>query len=169
MICPPLSLFVITAIPYPFNRCIAGFARNPQLDPSCVPVGAAISSAVPRESNFDSPRKAFCGFQRNDQHSSAKPISVPVIPIRRSERSDAGDVDFVAEVIGIVKEPPSGAKRRPDELDHSYLNEIEGLENPTSENLSRWIWEKLSVKLPLLSKVVVPETCTSGAIYEGED
>jgi hypothetical protein len=49
---------------------------------------------------------------------------------------------IVAEVIGIVKEPPSGAKRRPGELDHSCLNEIEGLENPTSENLSRWIWEK---------------------------
>jgi 6-pyruvoyltetrahydropterin/6-carboxytetrahydropterin synthase len=76
---------------------------------------------------------------------------------------------IVAEVIGIVKEPPSGAKRRPGELDHSCLNEIEGLENPTSENLSRWIWEKLSVKLPLLSKKVVRETCTSGAIYEGED
>lgn len=72
-------------------------------------------------------------------------------------------------LIVIVKEPPSGAKRRPGELDHSCLNEIEGLENPTSENLSRWIWEKLSVKLPLLSKVVVLETCTSGAIYEGED
>ena len=56
-----------------------------------------------------------------------------------------------------------------DELDHSYLNEIEELENPTSENLSRWIWERLSVKLPLLSKVAVRETCTSGAIYEGED
>src|SRR6476661_2501557 len=51
-----------------------------------------------------------------------------------------------------------------DELDHSYLNEIEELENPTSENLSRWIWERLSVKLPLLSKVAVRETCTSGAI-----
>jgi 6-pyruvoyltetrahydropterin/6-carboxytetrahydropterin synthase len=46
---------------------------------------------------------------------------------------------------------------------------VEGLENPTSENLSRWIWEKLSVKLPLLSKKVVRETCTSGTIYEGED
>lgn len=103
-----------------------------------------------------------------DQHSSAKPISVPVIPIRRSERSDAGDVDC-----GGSDRNRQGtsirSERRPGELDHSYLNEIEGLENPTSENLSRWSWEKLSVKLPLLSKVVVRETCTSGAIYEGED
>jgi 6-pyruvoyltetrahydropterin/6-carboxytetrahydropterin synthase len=56
-----------------------------------------------------------------------------------------------------------------DRLDHHYLNEIEGLENPTSENLARWIWEKLNDELPQLSKVVVRETCTSGCIYRGED
>ncbi|AKQ70774.1 6-carboxytetrahydropterin synthase [Myxococcus hansupus] len=54
-------------------------------------------------------------------------------------------------------------------LDHYYLNEIEGLENPTSENLSRWIWKRLRPGLPLLSRVVVRETCTSGCIYQGED
>lgn len=56
-----------------------------------------------------------------------------------------------------------------DQLDHSYLNEIDGLANPTSENLSRWIWTRLQPALPLLSRVIVRETCTSGAIYEGED
>ncbi|MFN8864565.1 MAG: 6-carboxytetrahydropterin synthase QueD [Gemmatimonadota bacterium] len=54
-----------------------------------------------------------------------------------------------------------------DQLDHNYLNEIPGLENPTSENLAKWIWEKLGTKLPLLSKVIVQETCTSGCIYSG--
>lgn len=53
------------------------------------------------------------------------------------------------------------------QLDHHYLNEIPGLENPTSENLCKWIWEKLSPALPILSKVVVHETCTSGCSYEG--
>lgn len=53
-------------------------------------------------------------------------------------------------------------------LDHYYLNEIEGLENPTSENLARWIWQRLQPSLPLLSKVVVSETCTSGCIYKGD-
>ena len=53
-------------------------------------------------------------------------------------------------------------------IDHRCLNEVEGLENPTSENLARWIWQKLSPALPLLSKVVVKETCTSGCIYSGE-
>jgi len=54
-----------------------------------------------------------------------------------------------------------------DELDHSYLNEIEGLKNPTSENLARWIWQRLHPVLPLLARVVIHETCTSGCIYEG--
>ena len=54
-------------------------------------------------------------------------------------------------------------------LDHNYLNEIAGLENPTSETLARWIWQNLKPVLPLLSKVVVNETCTSGCIYRGED
>lgn len=54
-------------------------------------------------------------------------------------------------------------------LDHYLLNEIEGLENPTSENLARWIWKRLKPTLPQLSRVTVRETCTSGCIYEGED
>jgi 6-pyruvoyltetrahydropterin/6-carboxytetrahydropterin synthase len=49
------------------------------------------------------------------------------------------------------------------QLDHHYLNDIEGLENPTSEMLARWIFQRLSQALPGLDKVVVRETCTSGA------
>lgn len=56
-----------------------------------------------------------------------------------------------------------------DRLDHHYLNEIEGLENPTSENLARWIWQHLRPRLPLLSQVIVHETCTSGCRYQGEE
>ena len=55
-----------------------------------------------------------------------------------------------------------------EQLDHYYLNEIPGLENPTSENIARWIWYKLMPKLPQLSKVEIRETCTSGCIYQGE-
>src|SRR5262245_22242424 len=54
------------------------------------------------------------------------------------------------------------------QLDHNYLNEIDGLSNPTSENLAQWIWDRVRAKLPSLSKVVVRETCTSGCIFEGE-
>ncbi|MGD8496867.1 MAG: 6-carboxytetrahydropterin synthase QueD [Gemmatimonadales bacterium] len=54
-----------------------------------------------------------------------------------------------------------------EQLDHRYLNEIEGLENPTSENLAAWIWERVSPELPGLARVVVRETCTSGCVYRG--
>ena len=53
-------------------------------------------------------------------------------------------------------------------LDHYYLNEIDGLENPTSEVLARWLWERISVALPDLSQVIVRETCNSGCVYRGE-
>lgn len=48
-------------------------------------------------------------------------------------------------------------------LDHRYLNEVPGLENPTSERLAAWIWEHLQPSLPQLCEVVVHETCTAGA------
>ncbi len=54
-----------------------------------------------------------------------------------------------------------------DQLDHRCLNDVEGLENPTSENLARWIWTRLQTSLPTLAKVVVRETCTSGCVYAG--
>ena len=55
-----------------------------------------------------------------------------------------------------------------DQIDHRYLNEVEGLENPTSENIARWVWHRLKSSLPALSRIVVRETCTSGCIYYGE-
>lgn len=54
-----------------------------------------------------------------------------------------------------------------EQLDHHYLNDVPGLENPTSERLAQWIWEQLKPRLPLLSQVVVHETCTAGSRYAG--
>ncbi|WP_433574628.1 6-carboxytetrahydropterin synthase QueD [Nocardia brasiliensis] len=53
-----------------------------------------------------------------------------------------------------------------DQLDHHYLNEVPGLENPTSEVLAQWIWARLYDEIPL-SAVTVRETCTSGCVYRG--
>ena len=53
------------------------------------------------------------------------------------------------------------------ELDHRSLNDVEGLGNPTSENVARWIWERLKLALPLLSSVTVHETCTARCTYKG--
>jgi 6-pyruvoyltetrahydropterin/6-carboxytetrahydropterin synthase len=54
-----------------------------------------------------------------------------------------------------------------NQLDHRFLNEVPGLENPTSENISRWIWDHLKPNLPLLKEVVVAETCTARCVYRG--
>lgn len=56
-----------------------------------------------------------------------------------------------------------------EQLDHHYLNEIPGLENPTSEVLARWIGAQVKPDLPSLSRVVVRETCTSGCSYEMQE
>ena len=68
---------------------------------------------------------------------------------------DFGDIDILFKPIH-------------DMLDHSYLNDIEGLENPSSENLCRWIWERLAPALPGLSQIEVKETDTTGCIYKGD-
>jgi 6-pyruvoyltetrahydropterin/6-carboxytetrahydropterin synthase len=67
---------------------------------------------------------------------------------------DYGDIKSAAEPI--VKQ-----------LDHYYLNDIEGLSNPTSEMIAKWIFDRLKPALPLLIKIIVHETCTSRCEYTG--
>ena len=54
-----------------------------------------------------------------------------------------------------------------EKVDHHYLNDVPGLENPTSELLSRWLWESLRPVLPELARITVFETCESRCEYEG--
>ncbi len=56
-----------------------------------------------------------------------------------------------------------------DDIDHRCLNDVAGLENPTSEQLAIWIWRRLKPSLGALSKVVIHETCTSGCVYTGPE
>ncbi len=53
------------------------------------------------------------------------------------------------------------------QIDHTCLNKVPGLENPTCERLAIWIWDRLKTELPLLARLELNETPTSGAIYEG--
>jgi 6-pyruvoyltetrahydropterin/6-carboxytetrahydropterin synthase len=53
-------------------------------------------------------------------------------------------------------------------LDHSYINDIEGLENPTIENMAEWFWKKLEPLCPGLCEIVVHETPTARCIYRGQ-
>lgn len=82
------------------------------------------------------------------------------VHVRGDVHSDTGWVMDFAEI-------KSAFQPLHDQLDHNCLNDIEGLANPTSENLARWIWERLRRSLPGLSRVVVRETCTSGCVYAG--
>lgn len=80
----------------------------------------------------------------------------------------AGDVDDHTGWIIDFADIKAAFKPIYNQLDHYYLNDIEGLENPTSENIARWIWRKLKPKLPELSRIEIRETCTSGCHYRGD-
>jgi 6-pyruvoyltetrahydropterin/6-carboxytetrahydropterin synthase len=80
-----------------------------------------------------------------------------------------GDVDPVTGMIADFGAITAAFDPVRDRLDHNFLNSIQGLENPTSENLARWIWDALKPSIGRLSKVVVRETCTSGCEYVGGD
>ncbi len=54
-----------------------------------------------------------------------------------------------------------------EHLDHYVLNDVPGLENPTSERIAIWLWNKIKPELPLLDKIIVYETCTSSCVYRG--
>ena len=55
-----------------------------------------------------------------------------------------------------------------DRIDHRVMNDIEGLENPTCEAIAKWLWDQIKPELPLLTKVELHETPTSGVVYEGQ-
>lgn len=77
---------------------------------------------------------------------------------------DVNDASGWVEDFASIKE---AFKPVSEQLDHHFLNEVEGLSNPTCENIAIWIWKRLRARLPLLSKVVVWETATSGCLYRG--
>ena len=54
-------------------------------------------------------------------------------------------------------------------LDHQNLNELPGLENPTSEHLARWLWKQINENAAIANEVLVRETCQNGCIYRGEE
>jgi 6-pyruvoyltetrahydropterin/6-carboxytetrahydropterin synthase len=84
----------------------------------------------------------------------------------RVEVHVTGEVDPTAGWVMDFAEISAAFRPLQEQLDHHYLNEVPGLENPTSENLARWIWDRLAGALPL-SEVVVRETCNVGCRYRG--
>jgi 6-pyruvoyltetrahydropterin/6-carboxytetrahydropterin synthase len=78
-----------------------------------------------------------------------------------------GQVDPATGWVMDFAEIETAVKPLRDQLHHNYLNDVPGLDNPTSENLARWIWGRLTGSLPL-SVIVVRETAASGCVYRGE-
>lgn len=80
----------------------------------------------------------------------------------------SGDVDPDSGMVMDFADVKAAVKPLIEEhLDHYYLNDVPGLENPTSENVARWVWERLSGPLPQLSAIEIRETCTSGVVFRG--
>ena len=86
----------------------------------------------------------------------------------RMEISVEGEVDPGMGWLYDHAQIGDAAKEIVEQLDHRYLNDIEGLENPTFENLAAWIWKKLAPKCPGLCEVVVHETASVRCRYRGE-
>ena len=87
----------------------------------------------------------------------------------RAEVHVRGDVDPQTGWVLDFADIKTAFKPLLEQLDHNYLNEIDGLSNPTSEVLAKWIWNHLQPTLPSLSKIVVRETCTCGCVYCGPE
>ncbi|HEY8033232.1 MAG TPA: 6-carboxytetrahydropterin synthase QueD [Methylocella sp.] len=78
-----------------------------------------------------------------------------------------GPVDPVTGFVADFLTIEAAFKPLLERLDHNYLNDIEGLENPTAENIAVWIWEQIKTALPQLTGVVVFETQDCFAEYAG--
>lgn len=78
-----------------------------------------------------------------------------------------GDLDPATGWVFDFAEIERAMKPARDRIDHHYLNDIEGLENPTSEVLVTWIWRQLAPKLPGLRKLVLRENDVSRVVFRG--
>lgn len=76
-----------------------------------------------------------------------------------------GEPDAATGMIVDYADMAAVVERRLASIDHHYLNNIPGLENPTTENLCRWLWPRLKAELPQLSRIELKESSTTGCIY----
>ena len=86
----------------------------------------------------------------------------------RCEVHVTGEIDPVTGFVMDFADVKTACKPLHDQLDHHFLNhDVPGLENPSSEVICKWIWDRLKPALPGLSKVTLHETCTARCEYSG--
>lgn len=86
----------------------------------------------------------------------------------RAEVRISGEVDPRTGWVIDFAEVKAAVEPVREALDHRTLNDVPGLENPTSEVLAKWIWDRVKAKLPGVTCVMVRETCTNRCEYRGE-
>ena len=115
-----------------------------------------------KEFTFEAAHQLAVNVPNNHPYSRIHGHSFHVkVFLRGNPQPRTGWVTDFAEVDGSIQVIRA-------QLDHHYLNDIEGLELPTLENISRWIWEQLDKTLPNLDRVLLErKTCNEGCIYSG--
>ncbi|MBV9491029.1 MAG: 6-carboxytetrahydropterin synthase QueD [Verrucomicrobia bacterium] len=83
------------------------------------------------------------------------------------EVSVAGEVDPVTGWIYDHALIAQAMKPLVEQLDHAYLNDVAGLENPTIELMAAWFWDRLAPRCPGLCEIVIHETPTARCVYRG--
>ena len=86
----------------------------------------------------------------------------------RIEISVEGEVDSKLGWVYDHSEISNAMKPIIESLDHRYLNEIPGLENPTAENICGWMWQRVAPLCPGLCEIVVQETPRARCTYRGK-
>ena len=114
--------------------------------------------------SFDAAHQLACnvpeGHRYSGVHGHSFAVEVFVKGVPDPETGwvmDLGDVDAAIQPLR-------------EQLDHSYLNKIVGLEVPTIENIAGWLWERLKGPLPGLCRIIIRRgSCNEGCIYTGPD
>lgn len=83
----------------------------------------------------------------------------------RVEITVAGPVDPVMGWVMDFGDLARAAREVVAGLDHRFLNDLPGLANPTSENLARYLFDRLSAKVPGVAAITIHESPSSRCTY----
>ena len=124
-------------------------------------IGPCLFRAEPRDADakLDLPTRVRFGFEAAH--------ALPHLPEDHKCRRMHGHSFVVEAAADDVEALTPALEAVYDRLAHRCLNRVEGLDNPTSENVARWIWDVLARDHERLRAVVVAETCTARCIYRG--